>query len=629
MSADPPVPSSSPRWPTHVALALVLILGVGFRFVDLGWGLRHQAESDERVFVENGARMAFDHSLDHEYYYYPGLAFEIFAVALGLRGTPREPDPGAYLVVRGVLAAMSSASVALVYLLGRRRIGVAAGLSAALFLAVSPVDIFVPHKVRPDAMLGTFSLLALLALGSMGKNRRGDALAGAALGAVSAVKFSAILLLPSVLLSWLFLPRRRWSTLAIVFSVATLVFFAFTPYAIVNAREFVGGMKIQFGQHYTERVIPYSTMLLVYLAIIPKAFGPLVAALALLALPLATLDYRRWAPLVAFPLAAILTFSTSDVRHERFVAPTLGVVALLAGGLIEWVARRKVPAAIALALVAAAFPLERALAQARDLSRPGTMDRVADWTAGTLSPGARLLTLVPELGLDTTRFDVVRLNVSPKLQARWLTLGPYVAREADYVVANPAIPAQTSTVGGLESVFRVEPDSNLAGPPLEVFRVPDAQRPHYDRLSLARVDLSASENSADLASLRDERPETVWLTEEAQRPGQWIEARWETPVRLARVILGLGTKPQRWGRQVEISVTLDGKTWKPAFTALASGTGEQAVGSRPSAQILIIEPTCARGMRVRQQGRSDRRWAVADLGIDTLGGEPPCTAPSP
>jgi dolichyl-phosphate-mannose-protein mannosyltransferase/F5/8 type C domain-containing protein len=629
MSADPPVPSSSPRWLIHVALALVLILAVGFRFFELGWGLRHQPESDEHPFVENAARMAFDHSLDHEYYYYPGLAFEIFAVALGLRGTPRDPDPGAYLVVRAVLAAMSSASVALVYLLGRTRLGVAAGLSAALFLAISPVDIFVPHKVRPDAMLGTFSLLTLLALGSLG-NKRGDARAGAALGAASAVKFTAILLLPSVLLSWLFLPRRRWSTLAIVFSVASLVFFAVTPYAIVNAREFVGGMKGQFDQHYTERVMTYSGMLLVYLAIIPKAFGPVVAALALLALPLAAVDYRRWAPLIAFPLAAILTFSTSDVRHERFLAPALGVVALLAGGLIQWVARRKVPAAIALALVAAAFPLERALVQARDLSRPGTMDRVADWTAATLSPGARLLTLVPELGLDTTRFEVVRLNVSPKLQRRWLTLGPYIARETDYVVANPTNPAHTPTVGTLEPVFHAEPDSNLAGPPLEVFRVPDAQRPHYDRLALSRVELAASENSAELGNLRDERPETVWLTEEAQRPGQWIEARWETPVRLARVVLGLGTKPQRWGRKVEISVTLDGKTWKPAFTALASGTGgEEAGASRPAAQVLIIEPTCARGVRVRQQGRSDRRWAVADLGLDTLGGEASCRAPSP
>jgi hypothetical protein len=603
----------------YTALVLVLALGAGLRFFALGWGLRHQPESDEHPFVENAARMASDHSLDHEYYFYPGLSFDIFAVVLGLRGTPRDPDPGAYLVVRGVLAAMSSASVGLVYLLGKRRIGVAAGLSAALFLAVSPVDVFVPHKVRPDAMLGTFALLALLALGSLGKSPRADALAGAALGAVSAVKFTAILLAPSVILSWLALPKRRWSTVAILCSVATLVFFAFTPYALVNPREFVAGMVGQFNQHYSERVIPYSQMLLVYLRVVTKAFGP-VAALALVALPMAVLDWRRWAPLVAFPLAAILTFATSDVRHERFLAPALGVVAILAGGSIEWVARRRVLAATALALVAAAFPLERSLVQARDLSRPTTMDRVADWAAATLPPGARLLTLLPDLGLDTTRFEVVRLNVSPKLMAGWLAIGPYLARETDYVVANPRGPEHEATVRGLDPVFRAEPDSNLAGLPLAVFRVPDSLRPRYDRLSLSRVTLSASENLADLANLRDDRPDTAWLTEEAQHPGQWIEATWGDPVRVIRVTLGLGTKPQRWGRQLQLGVTLDGKTWKPVITALASGAiGEGPPGSHPTAQVLVIEPTCARGVRILQRGRSDRRWAVSDLAIDATG----------
>lgn len=626
MIADPPYPSSSPRWLTYAALALVIALGAGFRFSALGWGLRHEAEPDERVFVENGARMAFDRNLDHEYYYYPGLAFDIFAVALGLRGTPRDPDPGAYLVVRVVLAAMSTASVALVYLLGRSRVGVAAGLSAALFLAVSPVDIFVPHKVRPDAMLGTFALLALLALGSLGRSPRADALAGGALGAVSAVKFTAIFLGPSVILSWLLLPKRRWSTVAILCSVATVVFFALTPYALVNPREFWGGIVGQFNQHYTERLVPYSQMLLVYWDVVTKAFGP-VAVLALLALPMAVLDWRRWAPLIAFPLTAMLTLATSDVRHERFLSPALGVVAILAGGLIEWVARRQALAATALALTAAALPLERSLDQARDLLRPGTKDRVVDWTAATLPPEARLLTLVmPEIGLDATRFQVVRLTVSPKLWEHWLALGPYLAREADYVVANPGSPEQAATVRGLEPVFRADPDSNLAGPPLEVFRVPDALRPHYDRIALSRATLSASQNPGDLTKLRDERPETAWQTEGEQRPGQWIEARWEAPVRVARVTLGLGEKPQRWGRQLEVGTTLDGKTWKPTFTALASAAIGDPPGPHPATQVLVIEPTCARGVRILQQGRSERMWAVADLGIDTVGGDTSCAA---
>ena len=610
------------------ALAIVLAVAAVLRFTALDWGLRHQPEHDERVFVENAARMASRGTLDHEYYYYPGFVFDLLAPMLALRATPFHPDPGAYVLARRLMAAMSVGSVAVLYLLGRSRVGVAAGLSAALFLAVSPVDVFVPHKMRPDAMLGTFSLLVLWALGSLGRSRRADALAGVALGAANAVKFSGVLLLPSVLLSWLLSPQRRWSSLAVLGACAAVTFLGLTPYALLNFRTFAGGALVQFGIHYRQDVVPYSDMLVVYLVIVVKSFG-LAAGLALLALPAAARDWRRWAPLIAFPVTAVLTFATSDVRHERFVAPCLGVVALLAGSLVQRVARRHTLAAVALALAAAAFPFKDSLVLIRDLSRPGTMDRVVDWTLESVPPGKRLLTLVPELGLDAKRFEVLRWAGPPRLQGGWLALAPYVARQADYIVVDVGNPKQAVAVVGLEPAMRAPAESNVAGPSLAVFRVPDSGRPRYVRLPAAEVVVSASENEGDVTRLRDGLPETAWMSVGEQRPGQWIEATWRDPVLLARLVLDLGSQPPKWGRQLKIAVTVDGKDWKPVWAALASGPVDEAdPASGPTRQVLVLRPVCVRGVRVLQEGRSERRWAVAELGLDALAAHEPC-APTP
>src|SRR5262249_34556755 len=57
------------------------------------------------------------------------------------------------------------------------------------------------HTVRPDVALEAFVLLALLAFRRLGPEPRGDLLAGAAVGAATAIKFTGVLLVPSYLLA--------------------------------------------------------------------------------------------------------------------------------------------------------------------------------------------------------------------------------------------------------------------------------------------------------------------------------------------------------------------------------------------------------------------------------------------
>ena len=91
-------------------------------------------------------------------------------------------DPGPYFLLGRLLSvAMGTASVYLVYRLGRDGFGRAAGLLAALFLAVAPLHVAYSHMAVTDVTAVAFSLLALVLLQlAVRDGRRGAAGAGGA-----------------------------------------------------------------------------------------------------------------------------------------------------------------------------------------------------------------------------------------------------------------------------------------------------------------------------------------------------------------------------------------------------------------------------------------------------------------
>ena len=152
---------------------------------------------------------------------------------------------------------------------------------------------------------------------------------------------------------------------------------------------------------------------------------------------------------------------TFAFHHDRFVVPSLGVVALAAGRTLDAIDRRHRGLAIALALALAAPGLTSSASYAWHLTKPGTRDRVADWTASHLPESARILNLPPYLELDRTRFEVLGPSGSSRLD-------PYLARHVDFVVAAPE---QASLFKGAVLAQAFDPLWPESGPPLAVFRV--------------------------------------------------------------------------------------------------------------------------------------------------------------
>jgi hypothetical protein len=602
------------------------VLGAGLRFTGLSWGLRHVPPQDERYFVENTGWMLARGDLDHRFYEYPGLLFYLLAPVLAFFEPPALGAP-AYLAARAVVAGFGVASVVLVFRLGERVAGRGAGLAAALFQAVSPIEVQTAHQVRPDVVLEAFVLLALLAFERVGRDRRGDLLAGAAVGAATALKFSGLLLAPCYALRRLLAatPEDRsvkgamgtsprwgrevlWGRLLLAAAAAAGAFVLLSPYSLVHLGSALEGARTQLAYHYTERgrgPQAFAGMAWTYGLVLFRDLGAAGVALTLAGAALVLAEWRRWAPMLAFPFLTVAVFSTAEVHHDRFLVPALGLLAIVAARAVAAVGRRSGTIAVAVALLAAVHPLMASVDYVSGVSRPGTRDLALDWIESNLPAGSRILTSQRDLGIDRRRYEVLeaeRLDRTNRL----------LALDVDAVVSSG--PDDRDLIGELESLYIAEPATVHSGAPIRIVRAPSGRRSDYRRLELDPRWVTASESADRAPALVDRDLETLWRTEAAQRPGTWIEVSLPAPTTIARVELRLAGRRQ-FARNVHVYVAEDGAEWKRIVVLQGRPpVEEQLAGAGPS-QLLLFEPVRVRKLRLVQVGQRERPWAVAELEV--------------
>ena len=603
----------------RLALGTVLLLAVALRFSGLSWGLRHTPHVDERYFVDNVAVMLSEGDLDYRFYEYPGLFFYLLYPVLAVVDPEVPAGASAYLAARGLVAAFGVASVGLVYLLGTRLAGPITGLVSALFLAVSPVEVHTAHSVRPDVVLETFVLLALLVFRSVGETKRQDALSGMALGAATAVKFSGILLVPSYIVYRLLAPGRCFRRMFLAGGLSLLTFLVLSPYTLLNVRGFMDGVFTQFDYHYVERseaAKDYLGMLWIYWGhpqgTLRKAFGALGVLLLLVGVFPALREWRKWGPLLLFPVVVVAVFSTAEVHHDRFLVPTLGVLTLLVGLAAEHLYQRQAPATIALILIALAVPFYSSLSYVRDISRPSTRDRALDWMEAHLEPGSRVLSPLTDVGGDKSQFEVLKASNSPERFHLQST-------HTDLVLLRPA--DEESYTHELPLTVAIEPESVYSGPPLRLYTVPERFRPQYEKIPLELSWLSASEARERIPNLIDGRLSSYWETESGQGPGNWIQVRFPKPVVVGRIELSSGSRPLRHARRLRLEGRTEDGNWREIpYVMGRPGLRRQVLDERGPSQILIMEPTTVRGLRLFQTGRRTKPWSIAELRVDAVRG---------
>ena len=251
---------------------LVAILGLGamLRLYPVWFGLPYlNARPDETVALGHAvAVMRGD--LNPHFFHWPSLTFYLFAAVFtaisdvygAVVPSGVLSDAGYFIVARIVVALAGTATIAVLFHLGRRMADAWTGLAAATFLAVAILHVRESHFAMTDVLMTLFvtGSLALLVRalddtdGSPAASRW-FAAAGLAGGLAASTKYSAaavIAAMAAVQLAWFVRSPRRvadlsaWAPSVIFIAAFVCGFLVATPYAILDSPAFATDLRFDF-----------------------------------------------------------------------------------------------------------------------------------------------------------------------------------------------------------------------------------------------------------------------------------------------------------------------------------------------------------------------------------------------
>jgi 4-amino-4-deoxy-L-arabinose transferase-like glycosyltransferase len=483
---------------TGVLLLAVLALALVLRLDGIGWGLPYSfVNADESTVVPKAFNVARGH-LNPQFFFYPSLYFYLlgglYVLATPLlwllqHGNPLSMgsyvvDPGPYFLLGRLLsAAFGTASVYLAYRLGRAAYGRAAGLVAALFLAVTPLHVVYSHMAVTDVTATAFSLLALLLLlqAARGRGRRWLVAGAVAAGLATSTKYNlGMLVLPASVAAVYALrgevARRAaagghaallWPRLLVVrvYAPMLVAFLAASPFVVLDPRHFahdflrqnlvmdrgwLGFENVGNGFWYNLHVNLISTL------------GVVVLILAVLGLAWAL--WRRTpldliiAPYVIIYFAYISTWKELADRYLLPIVPLLILLAVrcsLEAVALRPSARRLVaPLVGVVLLVGLLVPLSDSAHWDRSLTGVDVRTRAKVWVERHVPPGSTIAAenYGPPLVREADRryylaavpvppaYHLVRLKLpgpgvlDKKRNLRWLR-----TRRVDYVIVSSTV----------------------------------------------------------------------------------------------------------------------------------------------------------------------------------------------
>jgi hypothetical protein len=617
----PPAPAGRPRALFWTLLVTALAASAFFRLSGLSWGLRHPVHRDEQDFVTRVVEMVQAGDLDHRWYQYPGLFLYMLGAGVAALGPERAAGPDAYWISRVIVASFGVLNTGLLYAVGTRLVGVWGGFAAALFLALSPIEVDAFHQVRADVVVQTLGILTIPAFRRLGPDLRGDRRMGALIGLATAVKFTGLLLVPSYLFAR-FLAGARWFRGYVIAGALTIaITLACTPYALIHFDRYfsrteyngvLGGPSTYYQgpSHFREHVA-------FFLSNQHRSWGLLASLLFLAGLYLCLREsWRAWSPPLVHLVTTIAAMSAATMIFPRHMAPAMGVVYLMAAAPLQRVFRWNRLAAVLLT-GAALVPSARASYDAvKWFAGPSAADKALDWIQANVPPGARILETRPGttigghpgamIGIDPRRHELLFLRTDlDRVGPRLSLLAPHM----DVVVTEPG---DRQWMRGLKTVYAAAgPHGNVV---IELRRPIEEPARTFTLSDLASARLKASENPAGLERLRDGDAATTWSTAGPMAGTEWLEITFDEARSVSSLELVLGAAPSRHAPELLVSTSVDGKTYEVVRAEEARPpVGEQQAASRRMSQEVVLDARPVRGVRIAQLGRRPEPWAVAEL----------------
>ena len=419
---------------TPAVAAIVVLAGV-VRFRGLAFGLPHTQARPDETFIIEAVRTLLSGRVPH-FYDYPWLymwmlsALYVAYYACSMVGGTFHSiaDMVAswshnwtpfFLISRGLSAALGTATVIVIFHLGRRLWGEATGLVAAFFLTLAFIHVRDSHFGTTDVAMTFFIVVAVLGLvvAHAGRTRSQFALAGFAAGIAAATKYNAVLLAAPFVASYLVhifesAGRRREAALdtrLLISGGAFLAAFSVgIPFVFLDRAGFVDAMRLlieamqrgDMSVGLTNGWIHHVQFSLRYGVGVPLLLAGIVGSIAML-----TYEPLVAALVLSFPIAYYVAAGTVSYLFFRYAIPIVPFVCLAAAWLVcrsaDALARRiarpslRVPlsaALVALASIAVVLPSARSVwAFDRVIRRTDNRVVLARWFAENVPPGSSVL----------------------------------------------------------------------------------------------------------------------------------------------------------------------------------------------------------------------------------------------
>ncbi|MBX7138663.1 MAG: glycosyltransferase family 39 protein [Oligoflexia bacterium] len=403
------IPDASPFW----SICALLAVGIGgaLRFYGLNFGLPANYHPDEVPKINAIMGMLARDELNPRYFLHPSLLLystmflNKFLHAVGVfQGDFRE---SAFLAGRMVSALAGTASIGLLFLIGRLLFSPASGAMAAACLAVFPLHVTCSRYMKEDALLLCFVLCCLyFVIRAVERNSvRSLLCAGLVAGVAAGSKYSGALCMAFVMLApWFKSGRidpdfRFLKALIPALCLGLLGFACTTPYAFLDTPAFLQGIRTERShmlKGHTETIDAWSQAWSYHFGrsliggMSPAALMIGVAGMGLLALRRRKEDLLVVFLILLFYLPAEWVKAKPAPQPERYILPCLPFLALAAAELCRAVAASRARLlGLPLFLAALLFPAYRSLALASEIV-PDTRDLAASWMRANLPSGARI-----------------------------------------------------------------------------------------------------------------------------------------------------------------------------------------------------------------------------------------------
>ncbi len=336
-----------------VLMMTVLIAAFVIRILNIRFGYPLQTHADEPVLVEAALDIVNTGDLNPHIFLYPSLTIYLQALIFFLIQLPDrlfglQLLPGQvvdyYVYARALTVLFSTATIYIVYEIGRRLFGTWTGLGAMVFLSVSSAHVMNGYFATvdtPTAFWASLACLMAVMIYTGSERKLWQYLAGGiCVGLATGSKYTACLSVLPILVAHAYHARlgEKWLDKNVIVALLAIpvVFLITTPYALLDFNTFFNEGLLFQSKAYTSHTgyeSETTTSFRLYLShLYSEGYGEVATLLALTGL-MALLFRKRLEALLlmSFPLALFLLLGSYKVYFSRNILPVIPVMALLSG----------------------------------------------------------------------------------------------------------------------------------------------------------------------------------------------------------------------------------------------------------------------------------------------------------